>query len=200
MIRVDFPRILQNVLVVVVRILATEATAPHPPPMMRLDELPPPESAPAKPDATLSLYKSDLDKVLRGGGSVPAGVMLSTDGKFHREHAEANRDVIASTSATVKRLRERLAEELYRMQMDLEDGAHIGGIPCDCLDGKHKLGLRATAKELLSMDSSQVPQKVLSWLTQHEAELNPRAIKQYGPDHYKALAGDMREFRKKLGE
>lgn len=106
---------------------------------------------------------------------------------------------LASTPDTVKRLRERLAEELYRMQMDLEDGAHIGGVPCDCLDGKHKLGLRATAKELLSMDSSPVPQQVLAWLQDHEPELSPQAIHRFGPDHYKKLAGDMREFRKDLG-
>ncbi|MDM7913236.1 MAG: hypothetical protein QUS09_09080 [Methanotrichaceae archaeon] len=44
-----------------------------------------------------------------------------------------------------------------------------------------------------------MPSEVLTWLAVHEPELNPQAIKKYGPDHYRKLAGDMREFRKRLG-
>lgn len=187
--KVDVIQIVQNLVVAGLKIVAEELNSPPPPRLPpSLKELPPlpkssikakpfkftdivlPQWTPPEPPAEASLLPSTL----------PAPMQL------------------ASTPDTVKRLRERLAEELYRMQLDLEDGAHIGGVPCDCLDGKHKLGLRATAKELLAMDSSPVPQQVLEWLETHEGELSPQAIHQYGPDHYKKLAGDMRELRKNL--
>jgi hypothetical protein len=183
---INFGKILQNLLVVGVQIVASEVSAtPEPKPLVKMDPLGPPP----QPQARTVKIISDAP--------LPVGTRLVTDQPSVWEPAPVS---IATTPATQKRLKERLAEELYRMQMDLEDGAHIGGLPCDCLDGKHKLGLRATAKELLVMDDTHVPQEVLGWLATHEPELNPTAISKYGPDHYKKLATDMREFRKKLGE
>lgn len=185
---INFGKILQNLLVVGVQIMASEVSAtPEPKPLVKMEPLgPPPVSS--KVEVIARMDRPTMAKVLEQG-YLPAGTLV-----------EAAPVKIATTPATQKRLKERLAKELYRFQLDLEDGAVIGGLPCDCLDGKHKLGLQATAEELLAMDDTHVPQEVLGWLSTHEPELNPAAITKYGPDHYKKLATDMREFRKKLGE
>jgi len=126
----NFTQMIQALMVVGVEALTEQMTTPPEPKILvEMPDADPPQTE----TVHASLYKKDMAQVIKSG--LPAGSMVSTADKFIPEHAEANHQVIASTSATQKRLKERLAKELYRMQMDLEDGAHIGGIPCDCMPG-----------------------------------------------------------------
>ena len=104
---------------------------------------------------------------------------------------------LATTDDTIQELRRRLGKELYRMELDLAGGGRINGKPCDCLSGKHHFGLEATVEELLPMEGQRpVYGKILSWLQQHQDEFEPASIAKHPPEHYYALAEDVRSFRK----
>lgn len=101
-----------------------------------------------------------------------------------------------TTEETVQELRRRLGKELYRIEMDLQEGARIAGKPCDCLSAKHRLGLDATAEELMSYEANPIYGRIVDWLSAHEVEFEPEEIAKQPPDHYRALAPEVREFRK----
>ena len=105
---------------------------------------------------------------------------------------------LPTTEETVRELRRRLAKELYRMEMDLQTGARFAGKPCDCLGKKHNLGVEATAEELMSYESNPVYGKCVAWLRKHEAEFEPGEIARRPPEHYRALAPEVRAFRKEV--
>ncbi|MBA4358466.1 MAG: hypothetical protein C0405_12165, partial [Desulfovibrio sp.] len=86
--------------------------------------------------------------------------------------------------------------ELYRVEQDLQGGARIAGKPCDCLTAKHNLGLEATAEELMSYEANPVYGEIVQWFQAHQAEFEPQEIAKRPPQHYQALAPQVREFRK----
>jgi len=105
---------------------------------------------------------------------------------------------LPTTEETVQELKRRLAKELYRMEMDLQEGARIAGGPCDCLSAKHTLGLQATAEELMSYEANPAYGKITTWLRTREPEFEPEEIAQHPPEYYQALAPEVRAFRKEV--
>jgi hypothetical protein len=104
-----------------------------------------------------------------------------------------------TTAETVIALKERLAKELYRVELDLQGGGRIAGKPCDCLSKKkHTSGIEATAEELMSYDKSPLYGQVVTWFNQHAPEFDPKEIAKHEPGYYQALAPEIRNFRKQL--
>jgi len=105
---------------------------------------------------------------------------------------------LPTTEQTVRELKRRLAKELYRMEMDLQGGARIAGRACDCLDAKHRLGLEATAEELMSYETNPIYSEIIAWLDQHEQEFEPEEIAKHPPEYYHKLTPEVRRFRKEV--
>ncbi len=111
-----------------------------------------------------------------------------------------NRSLVGlpTTAETVAELRRRLGKELYSMEMDLRNGSRINDKPCDCLWGKHALGLEAMAEELMSMDPRPVYKLIIDWLKQHEPVFRVEAIAQHPSEFYQAIVPEARAFRKEV--
>jgi len=105
---------------------------------------------------------------------------------------------LPTTDETIHELKRRLAKELYRMEMDLAGGGRIAGKPCDCLSGKHHLGLEATAEELIPMEANPVYAKVINWLNSHREKFEIAEIARNDPGYYQSLAPELRELRKQI--
>ena len=112
--------------------------------------------------------------------------------------AVSARIAMPTTVETVDELKRRLGKELYRMELDLLGGGRIAGKSCDCLSGKHHLGLEATAEELIPMDGNLAYGQILSWLDSHKEEFEPEEIEKRPPEYYQAMAQDVRRFRKDI--
>jgi hypothetical protein len=201
----NFARMIQALMVFGAEVVTTEMT-----------KTPEPKILVEMPDADTetvyaSLYRKDMENVIKNG--LPAGSMVTPVQKFIPEHAEANHQVIASTSATQTRLantpdtlamlKRRLAKELYRMEMDLQNGGRIptkagGAVSCDCLGQKHSLGIEATAEELMSYDKNPVYGKVISWMNTHAPVFDPAEIEKRPPEYYQQLTPEVRSFRKEV--
>ena len=105
-----------------------------------------------------------------------------------------------TTKETVDELKRRLGKELYKFELDLLGGGRINGKPCGCLGLKHHLGLEATTEELMPMDRNPVYNKLLGWLAHYGPEFTPEEVSKRPPEYYKALANDVRDFRKEVME
>ena len=103
-----------------------------------------------------------------------------------------------TTAETTVELKRRLGKELYRMELDLQNGGRIAGKPCDCLGSKHHLGIEATAEELMSYEKNPVYGKVVSWLDKHSKEFEPSEIAKKPPEYYQGLTPEIRQFRKEV--
>ena len=105
---------------------------------------------------------------------------------------------LASTSETVEELRRRLGKELYRLELDLENGGRIAGKPCDCLSKKHRFGLEATAEELMSYEHNPVHGQVIDWLNKKAPTFEPEQIAKHDPEYYRAMIPEVRMMRKQV--
>jgi len=112
--------------------------------------------------------------------------------------AVSARIAMPTTAETVDELKRRLGKELYRMELDLLGGGRIAGKSCDCLSRKHHLGLEATAEELIPMDGNLAYGQIMSWLDSHKEEFEPEEIEKRPPEHYQAMAKEVRRFRKDI--
>lgn len=103
-----------------------------------------------------------------------------------------------TTAETMRHLQRRLGQELYRVELDLQDGARIGGAkPCDCLtEAKHSGQLQAVAKELMSYEPRPVYGHIVDWVESHLPEFQPEEIAKREPDYYRSLVPEVRAFRK----
>ena len=166
------------------------------------DKRPGPQRAPRNPSM-------DLDWATAERVKAQARVLAQriTAGDITREQALTElstsiQDVapMPSTGETVAELRGQLVKELYRMELDLTRGGRIAGKPCDCLVKHGLMGLPAITEELVPMDPDPLYGEIISWSQEHAPEFNPVNIPQYSPEHYRALAGHVRDFRKRLTE
>jgi len=105
---------------------------------------------------------------------------------------------LPTTDETIHELKRRLAKELYRMEMDLAGGGRIAGKPCDCLSGKHHLGLEATAEELVSYGPQPIYNEIMNWLNRHSPEFEVGEIGKRPVEYYQGLSPDLKSFRKRL--
>lgn len=103
-----------------------------------------------------------------------------------------------TTQETIAELKRRLGKELYRMELDLQGGGRISGKPCDCLSAKHRLGLEATAEELMSYDKNPVYNGIVKWLNTHAPSFEPAEIAKHPETYYQMLAPEVRTFRKEV--
>ena len=105
----------------------------------------------------------------------------------------------AGTQETIAWQRRELAKELYRLQMNLAAGGMINGKPCDCLSGKHALGLEALAEETMAMHQDPIYLEIAGWTKELDAKGTPEAIAsgKYKED-YQRMAHEARGFRKRL--
>lgn len=105
---------------------------------------------------------------------------------------------MASTADTLEELKRRMGKELYKFELDLSGGGRINNRVCDCLDQKHRLGLEATAEELMSYEHNPVHGQVISWLKQHGPDFKPAEIAKHDPEYYRAMIPEVRAFRKQV--
>jgi len=126
------------------------------------------------------------------GVQPPAGVPAT--GESPRRSALS----LPTTEETVTELKRRLGRELYRIELDLVAGGRIAGKPCDCLGSKHHFGIEATAEELIPMDTSPIYPSIISWLKVHQNEFEVEEVAKRPPEHYQALAPEVRRFRKEV--
>lgn len=102
-----------------------------------------------------------------------------------------------TTEQTISALRQRLARELYQVDLDLKAGARIAGLPCDCLTkGKHLGGLEAAAEELMSYEVNPVYGQIIEWVNRHAPEFEPSEIVKKEPAYFQSMAPEVRAFRK----
>lgn len=129
----------------------------------------------------------------------PSPSSPTTSPESPRPAARARTIETASTGETIAWQRREIAKELYRLQMNLAAGGMIAGKPCDCLSGKHVLGLEALAEETMAMHQDPVYQQVLDWTKEVDSKGTPDAIAsgKYADD-YPRMAGEARAFRKRL--
>ena len=106
--------------------------------------------------------------------------------------------VLANTQETITELKRRLGKELYRIELDLQNGGRIAGKPCDCLSKKHHLGIEATSEELMSYEQNPVYGQIIDWMNEHAPSFEPQGIAKTEPSYYQSLTPDIREFRKKV--
>lgn len=148
------------------------------------------------------LYGKALDVVFKSCmGALRQSVMAPKLEERDEETAQqrpSKRPEMPTTAETVQELKRRLAKELYRMELDLLGGGRIASKPCDCLSEKHHLGIEATAEELMSMDRDPVYGKIIAWLNTHAPEFVVEEVAKHPPEHYQALAPEVRTFRKQL--
>ena len=95
-------------------------------------------------------------------------------------------------------LKDRLGKELYRIELDLQDGGRIAGKPCDCLSKKHRLGIEATAEELMSYERNPVYGDIAAWMSSHSPTFEPQVIAETPASFYQQLAPEVRAFRKQV--
>lgn len=105
-----------------------------------------------------------------------------------------------TTAETVAELKNRLAKELYQLQLDLQSGGRIAGKPCDCLSKKHNFGVIPCAEELIPMDSNPVYGEIIAFMQSHEADFQRSAIAQHEPKYYQAMTPIVRDLRKRVME
>ncbi|MFA5391742.1 MAG: hypothetical protein WC331_10010 [Candidatus Omnitrophota bacterium] len=103
-----------------------------------------------------------------------------------------------TTAETIAMLKDRLGKELYRIELDLQNGGRIAGRPCDCLSKKHRLGIEATAEELMSYERSPVYGQIVAWLDEHAPSFDPKVIAKTPASYYQQLTPDVRDFRKQV--
>ncbi len=106
--------------------------------------------------------------------------------------------VLANTQETTEELKRRLGKELYRLELDLQNGGRIAGKVCDCLSKKHAFGLEATSEELMSYDTRPVYGQVISWIKKREPVFQPEEIAKHEPDYYRAMIPEVRALRKEV--
>jgi hypothetical protein len=193
---INLGKILQNLLVVGVQIMASEVSAtPEPKPLVRMDPIGPPP----QPQPRIVKIISDAP--------LPVGTRLVTDQPSVWEPAPVSiattpatqKPDLPTTAETLKELKHRLAKELYRVELDLQSGARISGKPCDCLSkAKHSAGIEATAEELMSYEANPLYGKVISWVNSHATVFEPSEIAKRPPEYYQAIAPEVRAFRKEV--
>lgn len=106
---------------------------------------------------------------------------------------------LPTTAETLLELKRRLAKELYRAELDLQNGGRIAGKPCDCLSSaKHLAGIEATAEELMSYEVNPIYGEVINWFKGHAQEFEPAEIAKRPPAYYQGLTPEIRNFRKKV--
>lgn len=105
---------------------------------------------------------------------------------------------LPTTAETIGDLRMRLARELYRLELDLLSGGRIASRPCDCLEKHSSLGVKALAEELIPMSRAPLYGTILSWVDKHTSEFKVEEVAKHEPDYYRALAPEVRTFRKQL--
>jgi hypothetical protein len=103
-----------------------------------------------------------------------------------------------TTAQTITMLKDRLGKELYRIELDLQNGGRIAGRPCDCLSKKHRLGIEATAEELMSYERSPVYGQIVEWLDEHAPRFDPKVIAKTPASYYQQLTPEVRDFRKQV--
>ena len=132
--------------------------------------------------------------------SIPMSPTLPLPPSQENQPAEvAPRLSLPTTAQTLTELKRRLGKELYRVEMDLQGGARIAGLPCDCLSrSKHLGGIEATAEELMSYERNPVYGQVIEWFNQHEPEFEPAEIAKRPPEYYQGLAPEVRGLRKQV--
>lgn len=133
--------------------------------------------APAAIPATVFISKEDMK-----AGVAPAGSLVE----------------LANTAETIAMLKQRLGKELYRIELDLQDGGRIAGKPCDCLSKKHRLGIEATVEELMSYERNPIYGEIVSWLDEHAPQFDPQVIAKTPASFYQQLSPDIRDFRKQV--
>jgi hypothetical protein len=193
---INFGKILQNLLVVGVQIMASEVTAtPEPKPLVRMEPLgpPPARTLPSRPETRPLPRLTETPLVAQ---SVPPAAetrpMIATTPATQKPD-------LPTTAETLKELKRRLAKELYRVELDLQSGARISGKPCDCLSkAKHSAGIEATAEELMSYEANPLYGRVISWVNSHATVFEPSEIAKRPPEYYQAIAPEVRAFRKEV--
>ena len=147
------------------------------------------------------LYGKALDVVFSSGmGALRQSVMTPKHKEREEEPAEqrpSERPEMPTTAETVQELKRRLAKELWRMESDLITGGRINNAPCDCFL-KHTIGVEALSEELISMDKNPIYGRILVWLNGHAPEFPVEEVAKRPPEHYQALAPEVRAFRKEL--
>lgn len=105
----------------------------------------------------------------------------------------------AGTEETIAWQRRQIAKELYTLQKNLAANGLINGKSCDCIAGKHALGLEALAEETMAMHHDPVYQEMVDWAKELDAKGTPEAIVsgQY-TDDYQRMTLEARAFRKRL--
>ncbi len=133
-------------------------------------------------------------------GHLPKGTWVSPVNTFIPEHAEKNANPdLPTTEETVTELKRRLGKELYRVELDLQNGGRIAGKVCDCLSkAKHSAGIEATAEELMSYEANPIYGEVIEWINSHAREFEPAEIAKRPPAYYQELTPEIRNFRKKV--
>ena len=105
---------------------------------------------------------------------------------------------LPTTEQTIRQLRRRLGKELYKAELDLAAGLRFDSLPCDCLDQKHSLMLEGAAEEMMSYEQNPVYGQIIDWLRLHQNEFPPEEIAKRSPEHYQAMAPEIRNFRKRV--
>jgi hypothetical protein len=143
--------------------------------------------------------KRDLDILEALERQVPATQRTAPSATAAKAGRASPRVETAGTEETVAWQRRELAKELYRLQMNLAAGGMIAGKPCDCLSGKHALGLEALAEETAAMHQDPIYQEIIEWSRDLATKGTPEAIAsgKYRDD-YQRMAQEARGFRKRL--
>lgn len=122
--------------------------------------------------------------------TAPASVCLL------REEVEALE--MPTTAETISALKQRLVKELYRFEVDLQDGLRIANKPCDCAKSKHTGLIVATAEELMSYETNPLYGNIVAWVNSHLPEFTPKEIAKHEPAYYQAMTPEIRNFRKQI--
>ena len=126
-------------------------------------------------------------------------VVVSHDSSPRLSSETGVKIAMPTTEDTIFVLKQRLATELYRVELDLQSGARILSKPCDCLGrNKHGGALVAMAGELMSYETNPVYGDVISWYDAHEPEFDPASILKHDPAYYRAMTPEVRDLRKRL--
>lgn len=150
------------------------------------------------PDTAKGLEKFQASLACAKSPENPGGVAQSASTSATTRPRPTSKSPMPTTEETIWELKRRLGKELYRIEMDLQEGGRIAGKPCDCLSRKHNLGLEATAEELMSYESNPVYGNVVAWVKAHEVEFEPGEIAKRPQQYYQGLAAGVRAFRKEI--
>jgi len=145
------------------------------------------------PTATLPAPVQPVIRPVRSA-SLPAPVSAC------RIETEVETLEMPTTAETIAELKDRLREELYDFERDMQKGMRIADKPCDCGALKHMPHIKATSRELMSYEKNPVYGQIVSWMDGHIQEFTPKEIARHDIAYYQPLAPEIRNFRKQIEE